>query len=199
MQNLSKSIFMVIIVLSYALISGCSHTVTLKAEGGIEKLLQPQADQINSSIIPQATFHTHSLFSDYTDSIATQLVETANVNLKGLPLIITSFGYQARVLEDNHQLSYQLSESISHDLQPFGVRTINAYQRTDLTYLDATGLLFDEKTKKALSKLASNHVLTGIITPNERGIMIHSKIIELNSMQVISTAEKFIPYYAFAH
>jgi len=199
MQNFTKSILMSAILLSYALLSGCSHTVTLKTEGGVEQLLQPQTDQVNSSIIPQATFHTHSLFSDYTDSIATQLVETANVNLKGLPLIITSFGYQARVLEDNHQLSYQLSESISHDLQPFGVRTINAYQQAHLTYLDATGLQFDEGTKNILSEFSSNHVLTGIITPNERGIMIHAKVVVIDSMQVISTAQKFIPYYAFSH
>jgi len=189
---------MVVIALSYVMLTGCSHTVTLKTQGAVENLMQPQSDQINSSIIPQATFHTHSLFSDYTDSIATQLVEKSHENLKDVPLIITSFGYKARTLEDNHQLSYQLSESIAHDLQPFGIRIINAYQRTDLNYLDATGLQIDEYTKQALSKLASNHVLTGVITPNERGIMIHTKIIELDSMQVISTAEKFIPYYAFS-
>jgi len=189
---------MTTIVLSLTMLSACTHTVTLKTEGGVEELMQPQSDQVNSSIIPQATFHTHSLFSDYTDSIAAQLVAQANDSLKDLPLIITSFGYQARSLEDNHQLSYQLSESVSHDLQPFGVQTINAYQRTDFTYLDATGLQFDEGTRKALSEFASNHVLTGVITPNERGIMVHAKVIEIDSMQVISTAQKFIPYYAFS-
>lgn len=196
MRNLVQTIIMSIIVLSCLLLTGCSHTVTLKTEGMAE-IMQPTVGQINSSIIPQASFHTHSLFSDYTDSIATQLVEKSNISLIDIPVVITSFGYQARVLEDNHQLSYQVSENIAHDLQPFGVKTINVYQREDFVYLDATGLRFNEETKDKLLELNSKHALTGVITPNERGVMIHAKIVEITSMQVISTAEKFIPYYAF--
>lgn len=195
MQNIVKTVFIMVTIL----LTACTHTVTLKTEGAMAESMQPPADQINSSIIPQASFHTHSLFSDYTDSIATQLFEQSSINLKGMSLIITSFGYQARKLEDNHQLSYQLSESIAHELQPFGVNTIGGYQRDDFKYLDATGLLFDEDTNTKLLLLDSKHVLTGVITPNERGVMIHAKIVEITSMQVISTAEKFIPYYAFSH
>lgn len=186
---------LVFLVLGGLLSTGCTHTVTLKTD--IPDMMTAQAGPQNSSIIPQPSFHTHSLFSDYTDAIATQLVAQSTQDLKTLPLIITSFGYQARTLEDNHQLSYQLSESIAHDLQPFGVKTISAYQHQAFTYLDATGLQINASGKEAMRAMNSNHALTGIIRPNERGVMVHAKIVEVSSMQVISTAEKFIPYYAF--
>lgn len=192
---------LLLIILPTLFLSGCSNTLNFlqKPQDKIEIPVETNDvyDSENSIIIAQTSFHTHSLYSDYTDSIATQLFEQAHIPLTENPIIVTSFGYLSRSLENNHKLSYELSESIAHDLQPFGVKTIAMYQHSELSYLDATGLKLNSKLKRELLALDSKHILTGVLITNERGIMIRAKIIEIESMHIISTAEKLIPYYAF--
>jgi len=189
-----------LITLSILFLSGCSNTLNFLQKPQIKVSTPVEANDVydveNSIIIPQTSFHTHSLYYDYTDAIATQLFEQAHISLTDNPIVVTSFGYQSRAIENNHKLSYELSESIAHELQPFGVKTIAMYQHNELSYLDATGLKMNNKLKWKLSELDAKHILTGVLITNERGIMVHAKIVEIDSMHIISTAEKLIPYYA---
>jgi len=197
----NTQLIFVFIIVSTLFLSGCSNTFNFLQKPQIETETPVETNDVydaeNSIIIPQTAFHTHSLYYDYTDSIATQLFEQAHISLADNPVIVTSFGYQNRALENNHKLSYELSESIAHELQPFGVKTIAMYQHNELSYLDATGLKINKKLQKEFSKLDAEHILTGVLIANERGIMVRAKIVEIDSMHIISTAEKLIPYYAF--
>jgi len=189
------------IITSILFLSGCSNTFNILQKPQIDTETTTGTNDVydseNSIIIPRTSFHTHALYYDYTDAIATQLFEQSQIPLADNPIIVTSFGYQNRALENNHKLSYELSESIAHELQPFGVKTIAMYQHDELSYLDATGLKINEKLKNEFSILDAKHILTGVLITNERGIMVRAKIVEMESMHIISTAEKLIPYYAF--
>lgn len=177
-------------------LGACTHTVKLQTDSE-HPLRTATSVQTTSQIIPEPTFHTHSQFEDYTDSIAAQIMIRATADLKTDLMAVTSFGYRARDDEDNHQLSYQLSQSIGQQLQPYGIRVINAYQTTDLEYLDATGLLLNDDAKSSLNALGAKTALTGVITSNERGLLIQVKVLDINSKEMISSANRFIPYYAF--
>lgn len=187
-------------LITLALLTGvlgaCTHTVKLQTDNE-HPLRTATSVQTTSQIIPEPSFHTHSQFEDYTDSIAAQIMIRATADLKSDLMAVTSFGYRARDDENNHQLSYQLSQSIGQQLQPYGIRVINAYQTTDLEYLDATGLVLDDDAKSSLNALGAKTALTGVITSNERGLLIQVKVLDISSKEMISSANRFIPYYSF--
>ncbi|MGB0899037.1 MAG: FlgO family outer membrane protein [Psychrobium sp.] len=185
-----------ILALLTSVLGACTHTIKLQTENE-NPLRTATSVQTTSQIIPEPSFHTHSQFEDYTDSIAAQIMSRATADLKSDLMAVTSFGYRARDDENNHQLSYQLSQSIGQQLQPYGIRVINAYQTTDLEYLDATGLVLDDDAKSSLNALGAKTVLTGVITSNERGLLIQVKILDVNSKEMISSANRFVPYYSF--
>ncbi|MGB0834958.1 MAG: FlgO family outer membrane protein [Psychrobium sp.] len=192
-RNTTKQLATALLICSLA---ACTHTVKLETDAE-HPLRTATTVQTTSQIIPEPTFHTHSQYEDYTDSIAAQIMIRATADITSDLMAVTSFGYRARDEENNHQLSYLLSQSIGQQLQPYGVRVVNAYQTTDFEYLDATGLLLDEQTQGALSNLGAKTALTGVITSNERGLLIQVKVLDINSKEMVSSANRFIPYYAF--
>jgi len=92
-----------LITLSILFLSGCSNTLNFLQKPQIKVSTPVEANDVydveNSIIIPQTSFHTHSLYYDYTDAIATQLFEQAHISLTDNPIVVTSFGYQSRAIE----------------------------------------------------------------------------------------------------
>lgn len=195
MKNLSITMTIAILLIS---ITACTQSVTVQQESKVMQASSASsmaADNIiNSSSHPK--FHSHTNFANYTDWIATELVRNATVDLTTNTIVVTSFGYQGRITGQNHQLSVELSEHIAHDLQPFGVRTISAYQNDMMRYEDATGLVLDLETIEKIKRFNAPLVLTGVIIPNDHGVIVHAKVFDIETTSLVATAKKFIPFYA---
>ena len=195
---MKKIIITVIACLLLTNITACTQSVIVQQESKVTQASSPSSMAEGNLLSSSAThprFHSHSNFANYTDWIATELVHNASVDLTTNIIVVTSFGYQGRITEQNHQLSAELSEHIAHDLQPFGVRTISAYQNDMMPYHDATGVVLNIETIERLKTFNAPLVLTGVVIPNDHGIIVHAKVFDIATRSMVASANKFIPFY----
>lgn len=173
--------------------SGCTTNFLMSDEDQVPQQTSAasmaQDKAVDSVMTPQ--FHTHSHLANYTDWLANQLVEQATMDLSSQYITVLPFTFSQPPATVNHQLTKELSEHVAHDLQAFGVKLL-AGPTTMLTADQAPQLAAQAGNGQATA------YLTGTLIPTSHGIIVHAKLVDLNTNAMFASAEKFIPFYALS-
>jgi TolB-like protein len=90
-------------------------------------------------------------------------------------------------------LGNQIAESFLHELNLFGIRVLD-YKVTDFIRVTPQGDFALSRDYEELSdNVAAQYVLSGTLTQHRDGVLVHARIVNIASKQVVATAQDLIP------
>lgn len=138
---------------------------------------------------------THKRLNDYASQLAMLLME-GNNQLDANDLVgVTSFVRLNESLSDSTVLGNQLSEYLIAELQSFGVGIVDFKLANGISVTPVGDFSLSRNAKYIADKLAMNHVVTGTIVEDDRGVRVNARIVSLENKQVKASASVFIPAF----
>lgn len=137
---------------------------------------------------------THKLLSDYTEKLAMDLIENMNHMSQDSKLAVASFVVLDNNLRTTNVLGNQLAESMINEMQTFGLTVID-YKLTNKIDVTSNGDFAFSRSSNKLSDKHVDYILTGTITYNHNGAIIHARLINSHTNIVNSSAKTFLPAF----
>lgn len=191
-------------------ISGCSSTSSLKCYLDTEGYYQNcgESSEVNEDTNTYSSFQDNSTFSDvtqqgpqsmhfklldeYAEQIAAQLVEGIDSHVqKGIA--VASFVYLDSELQTSSALGNQLSETLIHELQKFGLPIVDTKVSKLIKVSNSGDFIYSKNPNELSSVLDYEYILSGTMLKESNGTFVQSRIINVRNKQVLTTASKFIP------
>ncbi|GEA13327.1 FlgO family outer membrane protein [Alteromonas sp. KUL49] len=153
---------------------------------------QTYRDPLHSGFAPS---QTHKRLNDYASQLAMDLMENATQLTQDDLVGITSFVRFDATLSTSTVLGNQLSEYLIAELQDFGVSIVDFKLANGITVSPYGDFAMSRSAKYLASELAMDHLVTGTIIEDERGLRVNARIVSLENKQVMSSANIYIPAF----
>lgn len=135
------------------------------------------------------------VFNSRVIFLADQLLRNKSKLIES-PIIITSFQNLENLEETNH-LGRLISEALIHEMLIRNFRVID-FRLTQNVHTKETGeIVLSRDPKKIKETYRTGFVLTGTYTLTKNGYFINARIIDIESSEVISTAQVLMPETLF--
>jgi TolB-like protein len=143
----------------------------------------------------ESNYNDAGQVNQIVSDLSEQLTMNKNfANIKDPIIAITSF-----VCLDNFKattrLSNILSENLIHEMQVRGYKVVDFKMMTNIKVDKDGDFLLSRDIEELRNSLELNYALTGTYTDYKDGTVINARIINLNTLVVLSTAQAFIPKY----
>lgn len=141
---------------------------------------------------------THKALNDYAAQMAMNLMSSAET-LSSHDLVgVASFVRLNRTLQETTVVGNQLSELLIAELQGAGVGIVDFKMAGSLT-VTPRGDLAMTRSGEALSRqLEMDHILTGTLIEESRGVRVNARIVAIRSGQVVASSSLLIPAFMIA-
>ncbi|MCW8092579.1 FlgO family outer membrane protein [Alteromonas sp. ASW11-130] len=138
---------------------------------------------------------THKKVVDYASQLAMELVDRA-MGLSTSELVgVTSFVRLNTSLSDTTILGNQLSEYLISELQAYGIGVID-FKVTDGIKVTPRGdIAMDRSGKRLVESVRLDHILTGTMIEDARGVRVNARIVAVKSKRVVASASIHIPAF----
>ncbi len=141
---------------------------------------------------------THKALNDYAAQLAMNLMSSAKT-LSSHDLVgVASFVRLNRTLQETTVVGNQLSELLIAELQGAGVGIVDFKMAGSLT-VTPQGDLAMTRSGEALSRqLEMDHILTGTLIEEPRGVRVNARIVAVKSGQVVGSSTLLVPAFMVA-
>lgn len=157
-----------------------------------ERARRAQRDPLHSGFSPSMT---HKRLNDYAEQLAMALIDNA-LGLTTEDLVgVASFVRFNRSLEDTTIVGNQLSEYLMGELQSFGLSVIDFKLANNVTVTRYGDLALSRDGAKLAKSLSMDHIVTGTMIEDPRGVRINARIISVENQQLVASANLYIPAF----
>ncbi|MEG3766842.1 FlgO family outer membrane protein [Alteromonas sp. 14N.309.X.WAT.G.H12] len=139
--------------------------------------------------------HTHKALVDYASQIAMQLMNNANEIEPDDLIGVASFVRLNASLRDTTVLGNQLSELLITEIQSYGLGVVDFKMAGDITVTPKGDLAMRRSVQRKPQKLAMDHILTGTLIEEPRGVRVNARIVSTANNQVVASTTLLIPAF----
>ncbi|MBU3023309.1 hypothetical protein KO518_16045 [Aestuariibacter sp. A3R04] len=181
-------------------------TTQLMAERGLS--YQPDSqDRINAVQAPvQGSWQdplvtgyqpdrTHKGLADYASQLAMQLMDNASSMSRKDLIGVTSFVRLNRSLQEPTVMGNQLSELLIAELQQYGLGVVDFKVTDDLVITPYGDIAMGREGDKLARKMHMDHLLTGTLIEEARGVRVNARIVSTQNKQVVASTSLLIPAF----
>lgn len=178
-----------LIVGGMILVSGCQSTT----------VQQSQAHQTVPTVAQYQPVDRISPINDYLlDEYAEQIAMKLMANLAAEPeqvrLAVTSFVDLDNNLQQASRFGNQLAESMLTEIQAFGLNVVD-HKVMPVVHIDGNGDYTYSRDVTQLNPQGNiNAVLSGTLLYKPNGVVVNSRITNLNDQRILASAKYTIPY-----
>ncbi len=149
-------------------------------------------DPLRNGFYPR---QTHKRVVDYASQLAMELMDNA-MGLNTNELVgVTSFVRLNTSLSDTTILGNQLAEYLITELQAYGVGVLD-FKVTDGIRVTPRGdIAMSRSGERMAQSVQMDHILTGTMVEDPRGVRINARIVAVNSKRVVASASIHIPAF----
>ncbi|NMH61295.1 hypothetical protein HCJ96_14790 [Alteromonas sp. MYP5] len=153
---------------------------------------QGYQDPLRSGFYPR---QTHKKVADYASQLVMQLMDKAmGLNINEL-VGVTSFVRLNTALTDTTILGNQLAEHLITELQAYGVGVIDFKVTDGISITPHGDIAMSRSGERLAQSVKMDHVLTGTMIEDSRGVRVNARIVNVDSKRVIASASIHIPAF----
>lgn len=149
-------------------------------------------DPLHTGFFPS---QTHKRLNDYASQLAMELMENATRLTHQDRVGVASFVRLNQSLNDSTVLGNQLSEYLIAELQDFGLAIVDFKVAGGITLTPVGDFVLTRNGEKLAKQVEMDHVVTGTIIEDDRGVRVNARIVSLTGKQVVASANVFIPAF----
>jgi TolB-like protein len=138
---------------------------------------------------------THKRLNDYASQLAMDLMDNATRLTQQDMVGVTSFVRLNESLGDSTVLGNQLSEYLIAELQDFGLAIVDFKMAGGVTVTPFGDFVLSRKANALAKQVSMDHVVTGTIIEDDRGVRINARIVSMQNKQVVASANIYIPAF----
>lgn len=158
----------------------------------VRQATQGYQDPLQTGFSPDIT---HKALNDYAASLAMALMDgSVQVNTEQL-IGIASFVRFNRSLRETTILGNQLSEYLIAELQQYGLGVVDFKLANTLDVTAYGDLALSREGRRIAKRMEMDHVLTGTLVEQPRGVSVNARIISIEKQRVVASASVFIPSF----
>jgi len=131
----------------------------------------------------------------YVEQLAMELVDTEHKSQLTGDIAIATFVSFDGTLRHASPLGNQIAELFFHEMQQFGFELVDL---KNTPFLDSTSrgdFAFSRENKRIAAQGHFNHVLSGTLIFEKRGVVINTRITNVENNRVMASASGFIPQF----
>lgn len=149
-------------------------------------------DPLHQGFFPS---QTHKRLNDYASQLAMKLMDNATRLTHQDMVGVASFVRLNHSLNDSTVLGNQLSEYLIAELQDFGLAIVDFKLTGGITVTPVGDFVLTRSGKALAKKVEMDHVVTGTIIEDDRGVRVNARIVSLENKQVVASADVYIPAF----
>ncbi|MDO6568720.1 FlgO family outer membrane protein [Alteromonas sp. 1_MG-2023] len=138
---------------------------------------------------------THKRLNDYASQLAMELMDNATRLTQQDMVGVTSFVRLNTSLGDSTVLGNQLSEYLIAELQDFGLAIVDFKMADGVTVTPYGDFVLSRKATSLAKQVSMDHVVTGTIIEDDRGVRVNARIVSMQNKQVVASANIYIPAF----
>lgn len=138
---------------------------------------------------------THKRLNDYASQLAMELMDNATGLTQRDKVGIASFVRLNTSLQDSTVLGNQLAEYLIAELQDFGLAIVDFKLAGGITVTPVGDFVLTRRASALAEQVAMDHVVTGTIIEDERGVRVNARIVSLTDKHVVASAHVYIPAF----
>jgi TolB-like protein len=163
------------------------------------QIVQPNNDYDASK--PFKPVKHHKTLVNYVEQMALDLVDTLEYDTESdtqVNIAVSTLVNFDSSLNKSNQLGNQISETLIHQLQKFGYSVVD-FKTTSTIDVNSRGdFVFSRNIKKLSEDHMASHILAGTLIYRQNGIVINTRIINVNTKQIVASSREFIPQYVLS-
>lgn len=149
-------------------------------------------DPLHQGFFPS---RTHKRLNDYASQLAMKLMDNATRLTHQDMVGVTSFVRLNHSLNDSTVLGNQLSEYLIAELQDFGLAVVDFKLAGGITVTPVGDFVLTRDGKALAEQVEMDHVVTGTIIEDDRGVRVNARIVSFENKQVVASANVYIPAF----
>lgn len=149
-------------------------------------------DPLRSGFSPS---QTHKRLNDYASQLAMELMDKTTRLTQDDRVGVTSFVRLTQSLQEGTVLGNQLSEYLIAELQDFGLAMIDFKLAGNITVTPYGDFVLSRKANALAKQVGIDHVVTGTIIEDDRGVRVNARIVSMQDKQVVASANIYIPAF----
>ncbi len=138
---------------------------------------------------------THKQLNDYASQLAMALMDNATRLTHQDKVGVTSFVRLNASLNESTVLGNQLSEYLIAELQDFGLAIIDFKLAGAINVTSVGDFVLTRNAHQLAQQVEMDHVVTGTIIEDARGVRVNARIVSLADKQVVASANVYIPAF----
>ena len=142
-----------------------------------------------------APAQTHKRLNDYASQLAMELMDNATRLTQQDMVGVASFVRLNQSLSDSTVLGNQLSEYLITELQDFGLAVVDFKLAGGITVTPVGDFVLTRDGAALAKQVEMDHVVTGTIIEDDRGVRVNARIVSLENKQVVASANVYIPAF----
>lgn len=195
-----------------AIISGCSSTssssdlVCFSDQGEVMDCSTIQDKLNNTPIAPDSIYSPAKmqdptlfqsnvnfvLLSEYVEQLAMELESKLSHRIVS-PVAVTSFVTLDSTLKNTNLLGNQVSEFFIGELKSVGIPVADFKVSQHIQVTPKGDIAMSRNINDLNTNISINHILTGTMIENSRGMILNARIISLSDNRVLASASKLVP------
>jgi TolB-like protein len=149
-------------------------------------------DPLHQGFFPS---QTHKRLNDYASQLAMKLMDNATRLTHQDMVGVASFVRLNHSLNESTVLGNQLSEYLIAELQDFGLAIVDFKLAGGITVTPVGDFVLTRSGKALAKQVEMDHVVTGTIIEDDRGVRVNARIVSLENKQVVASADVYIPAF----
>lgn len=135
---------------------------------------------------------------DYASQIAMQMVDTLHNVPVNARVAVASFVDLNSDMQRSNAIGNQLSQSLLHQLQQFGLAVVDVKTANDIVLRQDGDFVFSRSKKRLQTTQAIDYVVSGTLVYKPNGVMVHARMINFDTKVVAASAQQLIPYFVIS-
>ncbi|GAA59635.1 flagellar protein FlgO [Pseudoalteromonas sp. BSi20652] len=169
--------------------------------GGHEQQRPSQDMQIQDEYDATAPFKPlkhHKTLVNYVEQMALDLVDTLEFDVDThthINIAVTTLVDLDASLNKSNQLGNQISETLIHQLQKFGYSVVDFKTTQTIDVTSRGDFTFSRDIAKLSEDQMASHVLAGTLIYRHNGVVVNTRVINVQTKQIAASSRKLIPLY----
>ncbi|RDV24618.1 hypothetical protein DXV75_13060 [Alteromonas aestuariivivens] len=138
---------------------------------------------------------THKRLNDYAAQLAMDLMANATRMSTSDLVGIASFVRLNRSLQEPTVLGNQMAEYLMAELQDFGLAVVDYKLANGIQVTESGDLSLSRKGSELANQVAMDHILTGTLIEDGRGVRVNARIVSVENRQLVASASVYIPAF----
>lgn len=135
---------------------------------------------------------------DYASQLALQMLDTLHKMPVDARIAVASFVDLNSDMQRSNAIGNQLSESLLHQLQQFGLAVVDVKTANDIVLRHDGDFVFSRSKKRLQTMQAIDYVVSGTLVYKPNGVMVHARMVNFDTKVVAASAQQLIPYFVIS-